>query len=127
MTITSQVLDSMYGQSAVGIHVRLERYSGEDWTTISAAEADHEGRVEDWRSRRLDRGLYRIVFDSDGYFASLGTATAYPEVVVLFRILDDRHTFQVQVNLSPYSYSAYFGTVSGQPEDPRTVPASAGW
>jgi 5-hydroxyisourate hydrolase len=119
MTITTQVLDSMYGQSAAGVHARLERASGSDWITISVAEANSEGLVEDWDSRRLERGLYRIVFDSDGYFASLGAATAYPEVVVIFRILDELHTFQVQVNLSPYSYSTYFGTVGSHPENPR--------
>jgi 5-hydroxyisourate hydrolase len=119
MTITTQVQDSVYGHPAAGVRARLERADGTDWTTISDAEANSEGSVEDWDSRRLERGLYRIVFDSDGYFASLGVATAYPEVVVIFRILDELHTFQVQVNLSPYSYSTYFGTVNSQPENPR--------
>lgn len=119
MTITTQVLDSMHGQSAAGVHARLERADGTGWTTISVAEANSEGSVEDWDSRRLGRGLYRIVFDSDGYFASLGAVTAYPEVVIIFRILDELNTLQVQVNLSPYSYSTYFGTVSSHPDNPR--------
>ncbi len=115
MTIRTLVQDSMYGHPAAGVRARLERTDGSGWTTISYAQANSEGSVEDWDSCHLERGLYRIVFDSDSYFASLGAATAYPEVVVIFRILDELHTFQVQVNLAPYSYSAYFGIVNGQP------------
>jgi 5-hydroxyisourate hydrolase len=47
----------------------------------------------------------------DSTYGQLGAVTAYPEVIVVFRVLDQLHAFQVQVNLSPYSYSTYFGTV----------------
>jgi len=63
-----------------------------------------------FRLRHLERGLYRIVFDSDRYFATLGTITAYPEIVVIFRMPSESRSFQVHVALSPYSYSTYFGT-----------------
>jgi 5-hydroxyisourate hydrolase len=110
MKITTEVLDNTYGQSAAGVRARLERAGGNDWITVAVAETNRQGCVEDWDSWRLEPGLYRIVFDSDGYFASLGAAAAYPEVVVMFRIVDALHTFQIRVNLSPYSYSTYFGT-----------------
>jgi 5-hydroxyisourate hydrolase len=110
MKIATQVLDSTYGQSAVGVHARLERFSGAGWTTIAEAVTNDEGYIEDWREGwRLERGLYRIVFDSDSYFARLGTSTAYPEVIVIFRMPDESRTFQVRVMLSPYSYSTFFG------------------
>lgn len=64
----------------------------------------------EWRTWHLELGLYRIVFDSDGYFAGLGTGTAYPEIVVVFRIENESLLFQVQVTLAPYSYATYFGT-----------------
>lgn len=112
MTIATQVLDSTYGRSAVGVHARLERSSGADWTTIAEAATNDEGYIWDWNEGLpLERGLYRIVFDSDSYFAGLGTSTAYPEVVVVFRMPDASRTFQVRVVLSPYSYSTVFGTL----------------
>jgi 5-hydroxyisourate hydrolase len=113
MKIITQVLDSTYGKSAVGVRARLSRATGEEWTTVAEAETNAEGCIEDWDSWRLGRGLYRIVFDSDSYFAGLGTASAYPEVIVIFRMQEESHAFQVQVTISPYSYSTYFGKLDG--------------
>jgi 5-hydroxyisourate hydrolase len=115
MKIVAQVLDSTYGQSAVGVHARLERSSGAGWTTIAEAVTNEGGYIEDWNGGwPLERGLYRIVFDSDSYFAGLGASTAYPEVVVIFRTSDESPTFQVQIMLSPFSYSTFFGTPDTQ-------------
>jgi 5-hydroxyisourate hydrolase len=111
MRIFTQVLDSTYGKSAVGVHARLARASDEGWTTVAEAETNNDGRVEEWDSWYLERGLYRLVFDSDGYFAGLGAVAAYPEVVVIFRMQNEAHVFQVQVTLAPYAYSTFFGTM----------------
>lgn len=81
--------------------------------TVAEADSNSDGLIEDWDSWRLERGMYRIVFDSDGYFAGLGQSAAYPEVTVLFRVQDESRAFQVQVMLAPYSYSTYFGTQDG--------------
>ncbi|HEY6309508.1 MAG TPA: hydroxyisourate hydrolase [Streptosporangiaceae bacterium] len=116
MRITTHVLDGTYGQSAAGVHAYLERASGNGWVTVCDVETDSEGCIEDWGSRQLERGLYRIVFDSDRYFATLGAITAYPEVVVIFRIPSESRAFQVQVTLSPYSYSTHFGATESDPE-----------
>jgi 5-hydroxyisourate hydrolase len=112
--IFTRVLDSTYGKSAVGVHARLARACDNGWTTVADAETDHDGRIAEWDSRHLERGLYRIVFDSDGYFSRRGMATAYPEVVVIFRTQTGVHFFQVQVTLAPYSFSTYFGTMNIQ-------------
>jgi 5-hydroxyisourate hydrolase len=116
MRITTRVLDGTYGQSAAGVRAYLERASGNGWVTVCDAETDSGGRIEDWDSRQLERGLYRIVFDSDRYFATLGTVTAYPEIVVIFRMPSESRSFQVHVTLSPYSYSTYFGAAESDPE-----------
>jgi 5-hydroxyisourate hydrolase len=112
MKISTQVLDCTYGQSAVGVHARLERSTGDGWTTVAEAVTNGGGYIEDWKDGwHFERGLYRIVFDSDSYFAGLGASAAYPEVVVIFRMPDASRTFQVRVMLSPYSYSTFFGTM----------------
>ena len=116
MRITTRVLDGTYGRSAAGVHAYLDRASRNGWVTVCEADTNSEGRIEDWDSRQLDRGLYRMVFDGDRYFATLGAITAYPEVVVIFRMPSESHTFQVQVTLSPYSYSTYSGVTQSDPE-----------
>lgn len=105
-----QVVDGAYGKPAAEVRVRLSRATGDDWLMVANTETDGDGGVIEWQSRHLERGLYRIVFDSDEYFARLGATSAYPEIVVLFRIEDESRLFQVNVTLSPYSYSTYFGT-----------------
>jgi 5-hydroxyisourate hydrolase len=113
MRIVAQVLDGTYGKPAVGVRASLARADGDAWTTVATAETNHEGCIEDWDSWRLERGLYRIVFDSDSYFAGLGATTAYPEVTLIFRMENGYVAFHVQVTLAPHSYSTYFGTTDG--------------
>lgn len=111
MRIATKVVDGAYGKPAAGVRARLSSVTGNSWTTVADAETNGDGCIQEWRSRHLERGLYKIVFDSDGYFAGLGTASAYPEISIMFRMDDDEsRLFQVHVTLSPYSYSTYFGT-----------------
>jgi 5-hydroxyisourate hydrolase len=114
MRIVAQVLDGTYGKSAVGVRACLARANGDGWTDVAEAETNRNGCIEDWDSWHLERGLYRIVFDSDSYFSGLGATTAYPEVTVIFRMQDESVTFQVQLTVAPYSYSTYFGTMEAQ-------------
>lgn len=111
MRIFTQVLDGTHGKSAVGMHALLARAGENGWTAVADEETDHNGRIEEWAGWYLERGLYRIVFDSDGYFSSQGVAAAYSEVGVTFRMEGGGECFRVQVTISPYSYSAYFGTI----------------
>jgi 5-hydroxyisourate hydrolase len=113
MQIVTQVLDGTYGKPAAGVRARLSRGGGNSWSTVADAETTADGCIEEWRALHLKIGLYRIVFDSDGYFARLGSSTAYPEIVVIFRMENESHLFQVQVTLAPYSYSTYWPGNSG--------------
>lgn len=76
MRIVTQVVDGAYGNSAAGLRARLSCATGNAWSAVAEAETDGDGCVKEWHSRHLKRGLYRIVFDSDGYFARLGVASA---------------------------------------------------
>jgi 5-hydroxyisourate hydrolase len=119
MRILTQVLDGTYGKPAAGVRARLSRTDSNDgWVTVGEASTNDDGRIDEWDSWHLERGLYRIAFDSDGHFAKLGTNTAYPEVIVIFRMQDENHDFQIQVTFSPYSYHTYFGILENIPEKP---------
>lgn len=118
MRIATKVVDGAYGKPAAGVCARLSSFTRNSWTTVADAETDGDGCIPEWHSRHLERGLYRIVFDSDGYFARLGTASAYPDISIMFRMDDESRIFQVHVTLSPYSYSTYFGTTESNSEEP---------
>ncbi|GAA4236633.1 5-hydroxyisourate hydrolase [Streptosporangium album] len=110
MSITALALDSVYGRKAAGVRARLERVVNGTWEDIAEVETDYEGCIKQWDGASLERGLYRIVFDSDQYFVALGLSAAYPEISVMFRIQDEVDSYQIQVTLSPYFYSTYFGS-----------------
>lgn len=109
MNISAQVLDSTFGQPAAGARVRLERFGIDGWHLVADAETDAEGTIESWGHEDLEHGLYRLVFDCDSYFAGLGGMTAYPEIVVIFRMPIELDSCQVQVVLAAYSHSTYLG------------------
>jgi 5-hydroxyisourate hydrolase len=118
MKIITQVFDTTSGKPAAGVRAHLAQVSGNGWKTVAEAETNSDGRIDDWDSLQLRRGLYRIVFDCDRYFAGLGGVAAYPEVVLIFRMLDEFFAFQVQVTLAPYSYSTFFASLDGPSDAP---------
>lgn len=116
MEIYAQVYDSAYGTSASGIRACLTRWGVTDWVMIAEAEANADGRIGDWNVPQLEHGLYRIVFDSDSYFAALGARSAYPQIIISFRVRREDNGFYVQLTLSPYSYCTYFCAIeAGSP------------
>ncbi|MEO3867457.1 hydroxyisourate hydrolase [Nonomuraea sp. B12E4] len=114
MGIAVQALDSVYGRSAAGIRARLEHAGLSGWRVQAEAETDEDGYVKAWRERAFARGLYRIIFDSDRYFVTLGLSAAYPEISVMFRMQDDSGPDEIRIRLqlllSPHAYSTYFGS-----------------
>ncbi len=112
MNVTAQALDVVYGRPAAGIPARLEQRGQVGWEPVAGAMTDDDGQILDWATKRLDQGDYRIVFDSGSYFASLGVSAAYPEIAVVFALLDETDACQIQVQIAPYSYSMFFGARS---------------
>ncbi|NRQ35158.1 hydroxyisourate hydrolase [Nonomuraea sp. NN258] len=109
MGINVQALDSIHGRSVAGMRVGLE-VRDQSWSIVAKAKTDRRGSVREWDAHRLPRGLYRVVFDSDHYFAGLGLTAAYPEINVLFRICDEGDSYRIHVLISPYSYSIFCGS-----------------
>ncbi|SDQ29974.1 hydroxyisourate hydrolase [Thermostaphylospora chromogena] len=112
MGIAIQAQDTVYGRGAAGLWVLLEHIDDGSWTLSARAQTDQDGTVAQWCDRKLERGMYRIVLDTDPYFVSLGLRAAYPEIVVAFRVVDETAVGNVQILLSPHSFSAYFGSLS---------------
>ena len=105
-TLSTHVLDTTLGRPAAGIRVGLESASGSD---LGDGVTDADGRIGGIGPERLGPGNYRLRFDSGAYFAGLGVAGFYPEVVVTFAVEGEGH-FHVPLLLSPYGYSTYRGS-----------------
>jgi len=109
MGISAQALDGVYGRPAAGVQARLEHSVDGRWSHVADAETDASGTIDDFVSGRLARGPYRIILDTDQYYSGMGVSAAYPEIAVVFRVRGEPHVCQVQVLMTPYSYSMYFG------------------
>ncbi len=110
--VTTHVLDTMRGEPASGIVVRLERVgSGE----LGRATTDDDGRITDFGVASLSAGTYRLVFETGPYLGGSGVSERgvmafFPEVVVTFAADGLRPRYHVPLLLSPYSYSTYRGS-----------------
>ncbi|MGH3358284.1 MAG: hydroxyisourate hydrolase [Nocardioidaceae bacterium] len=109
-SITTHVLDIGRGRPAADVPVRLERLDGAQYTELAAGSTDDDGRVDDLGSDQLDAATYRLVFDTDAYFAATGQTGFYPEVSVAFAVADPAEHHHVPLLLSPFGYSTYRGS-----------------
>jgi 5-hydroxyisourate hydrolase len=110
--ITTHVLDLNLGRPAGGLAVVLERAAGDAWRPYSTCATDADGRVRDLipPDVPLELGLYRLRFDTAGYFRRLSQQTFYPEVVVVFEVDDPGGHYHVPLLLAPFGYSTYRGS-----------------
>lgn len=110
--VTTHVLDTARGTPAEGLKVRLERAlpSGR-WKALAQGRSKADGRVSDLLpgGSKLERGVYRLIFETGDYFRSLKVSGFYPVVEVSFEVTDGRH-HHIPLLLSPYGYSTYRGS-----------------
>ncbi len=108
--ITTHVLDAQRGVPAAGVAVELSRREGEGWALVASGVTDADGRAKQLGPERVPGGEYRLRFDTGAYFASSGTDTFYPEVLIGFAVADDGRHYHVPLLLSPFAYSTYRGS-----------------
>lgn len=96
--LSTHVLDTVAGEPAAGVVVRLEQ----DGRELARGTTDADGRIPDFGAGQLGAGVYRLVFETGGDF--------FPEVVVTFRADGQRARYHVPLLLSPHAYSTYRGS-----------------
>ena len=110
--ITTHVLDTSRGRPASGVPVVLEVQSEAGWREIGRAQTDQDGRARQLlpAGSALISGVYRLTFDTESYFRSLGIEGFYPETAIVFHVRDASQHFHVPLLLSPFGYSTYRGS-----------------
>jgi 5-hydroxyisourate hydrolase len=111
--ISTHVLDLVRGQPASDVPVRLERqeHSG-SWRSLASLHTDHDGRCGQLlpETEELSKGLYRLVFDTAGYYAAQKTESFYPVIEITFRVRNGESQFHIPLLLSPNGYTTYRGS-----------------
>jgi 5-hydroxyisourate hydrolase len=115
--VSTHILDTVRGEPASGVVVRLERIgTGE----IGQGTTDLDGRITDFGAGLLEPGGYRLVFETGPYLSAehpgrpgsgeQGGGAFFPEIVVTFTADGRRSRYHIPLLLSPYSYTTYRGS-----------------
>ena len=109
--LTSHVLDVSLGRPARGLTVRLDVADDGGWRPLGGAITDADGRAGDLLAgAALEAGVYRLIFETAGYFAASGRTCFYPRVEVTFEVTAPGEHHHVPLLLAPYGYSTYRGS-----------------
>ncbi len=111
--ISTHVLDTAKGTPASGVPVRLDRRdSTGEWSSLGSGQTDQEGRCGQLlpEGATLHEGLYRVAFDTAGYFAASNQEGLYPVVEITFRVRSGESHFHIPLLLSPNAYTTYRGS-----------------
>jgi 5-hydroxyisourate hydrolase len=109
--LSVHILDLQSGQPSAGVGVTLEQRDGPQWRTLGSAVTDAQGRVRALypAGKALERGAYRIVFNTGEHYARLRQPTFFDQIPVEFRVGDTSQHYHIPLLLSPYGYSTYRG------------------
>lgn len=106
--ISTHILDTVTGEPAGEVYVRLERRDADGWRMIAEGRTDADGRLRysvplhDWQA-----GGYRLLFYVEPY---LGRDAFFPEITVAFHVHDAERHYHVPLLLSRYGYTTYRGS-----------------
>jgi len=110
--ISTHILDLARGKPATGIPVQLEfEDASGNWRTLNSMHTDNDGRCAQLLANsELSPGVYRLRFETAGYFAQQNVASLYPFVEVTFQVRGGESSFHIPLLLSPAGYTTYRGT-----------------
>lgn len=110
--ITTHVLDTMRGRPAADVSVVLERRDTHGWIAVGRSATDADGRCRTLLppSVALSEGVYRLTFDTGGYFGALNVDFFYPEVQIVFEVDNATEHYHVPLLIAPHGYTTYRGS-----------------
>ncbi|NKB61679.1 MAG: hypothetical protein GKR95_05925 [Gammaproteobacteria bacterium] len=121
-TVSSHILDSIDGGSAVGIRAQLFRIESNGLRTkLFDISADQEGRIAELVELAAEtfEQEYELVFHSRDYFLAKSNANQEPfiaengeptmkTVVVRLTMKDKEKRYHIPIMLAPHSYSVWW-------------------
>jgi 5-hydroxyisourate hydrolase len=110
--LTSHVLDTALGIPAAGVAVTLFELQDERrWHEYTTRRTDADGRTGDFFvDAYLHAGTYRLRFALAEYHESVGTASFYPHVDIVFVVTDAAEHCHIPLLVSPFGYTTYRGS-----------------
>ncbi len=109
--LTTHILDTTKGKPAPGIHIILYNHKKEEWIEITKGVTNSDGRIPDLLKKGvvMELGMYKLRFETQGYFSKQSIQTFYPFVEITFQVTTEEH-YHVPLLLTPFGYSTYKGS-----------------
>ena len=100
--ITTHILDTTQGRPAAGITIILYVGQNDEWTEMTRGKTNVDGRITDLLQKDavLQRGIYKLRFETKDYFDKNRIPTFYPYVEIIFDIQSNEH-YHVPLLLNP--------------------------
>ena len=103
--ISSHILDSISGKSAIGIRVELVRIvSGSERQTIFDILSDNEGRISE--TVEAQDSEYELIFHTADYFSV--DHSPVKKAIIRFQMEDKDKRYHMPMMLAPHSHSLWW-------------------
>lgn len=112
ITLSTHVLNTASGQPGAGIDALLRYQTGKgEWKEVASGTTNEDGRIPGFipKGTQLEKGIYRMLFQSGDYFEKQGIKTFFPYVMITFEIEDESH-HHIPLLLSPFGFTTYRGS-----------------
>ena len=109
--ISVHVLNLQDGLPSAGVTVTLEKQQGADWKLLQSAVTNQKGRIPALypADKALEKGVYRVTFQTGEWFKQHKIETFFPEIPVIFMVDGSVPHYHIPLLLSPFGYSTYRG------------------
>lgn len=109
--ISVHVLNLQTGVPTAGVSVELDQNLNGKWITLATGITDASGRISALypAGKQAEQGIYKVVFKTGDYYASVKQKTFFPEIPVVFTLDNTSQHYHIPLLLSPYGYSTYRG------------------
>lgn len=109
--LSVHVLNLENGLPSPDVKVVLEQKQGDNWVALNSAVTNEQGRITALypEGKALEKGTYKVTFETGDWFEKHDTETFFPEIPVIFSADGKLDHYHVPLLLSPYGFSTYRG------------------
>lgn len=110
--LSVHVLNLENGLPSADVKVTLEAQQNEKWVELNSKSTNENGRITDLypEGKTLQKGVYKVTFQTGDWFKSKNQRSFFPEVPVVFVIDGTVDHYHIPLLISPYGYSTYRGS-----------------
>ncbi|KAK7913045.1 hypothetical protein WMY93_013256 [Mugilogobius chulae] len=111
--LSTHVLNVAMGVPGSNVSLSLQRQDtlSDNWSVITTGVTNADGRCPGLITKEMfTSGVYKLRFETQQYWESIGETSFYPYVEIVFTIRDPGQKYHIPLLMSRFSYSTYRGS-----------------